>query len=189
MTVRWSTLRARAAGAFSGLRGSGWQRGATLLGLLALVALVVIVLASRAGPVAQPVAFNHVKHTRDLELGCNFCHQNVSTGARAGLPNAETCSACHQAQQGNSAEALRVTTLLEQGDPLRFNKLFRLADHVYFAHRRHVEIAKLECSQCHGAIATTRLPPDRALTRVDMKFCVSCHQAKKQSVDCVACHR
>ncbi len=189
MTDRWSALRSRAEGAFTGLRSARWLRGRPLLGFLALAALVVVVLASRSKPVPQPVAFNHVKHTQDLGLGCEFCHQNVNAGARAGLPNAEICAACHQAQQGTSAEAARVTTLLSQGNPLRFNKLFRLADYVYFAHRRHVEIAKLDCRECHGAIAATQRPPAYPLVRIKMNFCVSCHLAKRQSVDCVACHR
>jgi hypothetical protein len=160
-----------------------------LLVFLPLAGLVLFALVLRPKPILQPIAFNHLKHTQDLGLGCEFCHQNVNTGTHAGLPNAEICGACHQAPQGNSPEAAKVTTLLAQGDPLRFNKLFYLANYVYFAHRRHVGIAKLECRECHGAIATTQRPPSHPLVGIKMSFCTSCHQAKKQSVDCVACHR
>ena len=139
--------------------------------------------------VPQPVAFNHLKHTKDLGLGCQFCHKYVSTGAHAGLPDAATCGICHRVVQGKSPEAARVTALLARGDPLRFNKLFRLPLHVYFTHRRHVGIAKLECRQCHGAIADTQRPPEQPLVRIRMKICLECHRANGQSVDCVSCHR
>ncbi|MBI4420905.1 MAG: cytochrome c3 family protein [Gemmatimonadetes bacterium] len=189
MPPRWSAFRDRAARAFVWARARRLRGRRLALLFSPLAVLLLVVVASRPKPVPQPVAFNHVKHTRDLGLGCEFCHQNVGAGTRAGLPNAETCAACHQVAQGTSAEAVRVTTLLTQGNPLRFNKLFRLADHVYFAHRRHVEIAKLDCTECHGGIAATERPPTHPLVRIKMNFCISCHQAKQQSVDCVACHR
>lgn len=157
---------------------------------LVLGAVVLLVLVGRRGPrVSQPVAFNHVKHTRDLKLGCEFCHPYVGSGAHAGLPDAQLCGACHQVPQGKSAEAARLTSLLSAGASLRFNKLFRLPRHVNFTHRRHVGIAQLACSRCHGAIADTDRPPIRTLVRVNMKFCLSCHRSRGQSLDCVACHR
>jgi Cytochrome c7 and related cytochrome c len=146
-------------------------------------------LVPRGAPVTQPIAFNHLKHTKDLGLECQFCHVYVTTGAHAGLPGADICGMCHQAQLGTSPEAARVTALLTSGDGLRFNKLFRLPAHVYYSHRRHVGIGKLECPQCHGGIAATERPPTRPLVRITMKRCVDCHRAQGQSLDCVACHR
>lgn len=96
---------------------------------------------------------------------------------------------CHRTPQGDSAEAARVTDLLEAGDPLRFNKLFRLPDHVFYTHRRHVGIAELECADCHGAIAETERPPERALVPVSMDSCMDCHREHGLTLDCNACHR
>ena len=160
-----------------------------LVGLPPLLIVVIVALASRQPPVPQPVAFNHRKHAGDLKLGCEFCHQFVTVGAHAGLPDARICRICHQVQQGKTAEAARLTELLTQGAPLRFNKLFRLATHVRYTHRRHVGIAKLDCRQCHGDIADSDRPPSRALVRITMNFCLDCHRANGQSLDCVACHR
>lgn len=162
---------------------------ALVVSLIVLAALAFGVLTPRGPAVSQPVAFNHRKHTSDLGLGCEFCHQYVATGAHAGLPDAQICGACHQAQQGESPEAARVTELLARGDPLRFNKLFRLPSHVFYTHRRHAGIAKLECKACHGGIADTDRPPSRPLVRMRMSVCLRCHQSQGQSVDCVACHR
>ncbi len=165
-------------------------RSLLLLASMPLLGVLAVLVAVRRGPaIPQPVAFNHLKHTSDLGLACDFCHKYVRSGAHAGLPDAGTCSMCHRALQGDSAEAARVTELLEAGDPLQFNKLFRLPDHVFYTHRRHVGIAELECANCHGAIADTERPPERALVRVSMDYCMDCHRERGQTLDCNACHR
>jgi hypothetical protein len=157
---------------------------------VALVVAVIVPLVARSGPaVSQPIAFNHRKHTQELGLTCEFCHKYVRVSAHSGLPDEQTCSMCHQVRQGTSEEAARVTEFLERGDPIRFNKLFRMPSHVFYTHRRHVGIADLECESCHGAIADTERPPSRPLVRVDMDFCIDCHREQNQTLDCNACHR
>ena len=142
--------------------------GPVALMLVALGGAAVVGLKRRAETVIQPVEFNHRKHTGDLGLACEFCHPYVRSGAHAGLPGVETCGPCHQAAQGISAEAARVTELVARGDSLRFTKLFRLPEHVFYTHRRHAGIAGLECATCHGAIAETERPPGRPLVRITM---------------------
>lgn len=157
--------------------------------IVVLLAVAIGILVGREPAVPQPVAFNHLKHTQELQLTCEFCHKYVRQGAHAGLPDAETCSICHSAPQGTSEEAAKVTELISEGDPLRFTKLFRLPDHVFYTHRRHVGLGELECVNCHGTIAETERPPPRALIRVTMEFCVDCHREQEQTLDCNACHR
>jgi hypothetical protein len=171
------------------LGSAPWRRAGLAIALPILVVAALLSIVFRAPPVKQPVAFNHRKHTEQLKIDCQLCHQYVATGAHAGLPNAERCVMCHQARQGTSPEAARLTVLLARGDPLRFNKLFHLAPYVYFTHRRHVGIAKLPCQDCHGTIAQTERPPERPLVTIRMAVCLGCHQDKGQPVDCVACHR
>lgn len=173
-------------------RGSAWSRvvlGAVVVSLVIGVGVPAIAIAWNGSAVPQPVQFNHRKHTEELNLECAFCHVYVTTGAHAGLPDAATCSICHSTVQGTSEEAARVTRLLEAGDPLSFNKLFRLPDHVLYTHRRHVAIAALPCEGCHGAIASAVRPPARALVQIDMDFCMDCHRQREASLECTACHR
>jgi predicted CXXCH cytochrome family protein len=159
------------------------------MGAVLMAAIAIATIVRRGSAVPQPVAFNHAKHTQELELTCEFCHPYVQTGAHSGLPDATTCSICHTAVQGESTEAARVTELLTEGDPLRFNKLFYMPDHVFYTHRRHVAVAELPCESCHGDIAATERPPRRALMRVDMDFCMNCHKEQGATLDCNACHR
>ncbi len=162
---------------------------AAALTVLVLAILTIPLVTRRAPPVSQPIAFNHRKHTRDLKLGCDFCHKYYNTSAHSGLPDAQTCRMCHAAPLGKSAEAAKLTEMLNKGEPLRFNKLFRLPDYVFYTHRRHVSIAKLECTNCHDGIADTETPPERPLIRIKMKFCLDCHEKRQVTTDCTACHR
>jgi hypothetical protein len=157
--------------------------------VLLLLALVAVVAIARSGGVAQPIAFNHRKHTQDLQLQCEFCHTRVRTGAHPGLPGVETCAICHQTALGTSREAARVTEYVTAQQPLVFAKLFRLPAHVYYTHRRHVGIAELECRQCHGDIALTTRPPRKPLVTIPMQSCLDCHRRSGQTLDCIACHR
>lgn len=166
-----------------------WRWRHLLLLVPAAILLVLAFAAMREPAVGQPVAFSHRSHTVTLKLGCEFCHQYVFTGAHAGLPGSETCGYCHLVRRGQSAEAARVTELLNAGTGFQFNKLFQLAGHVNYTHRRHVGVAELECVNCHGGIAETETPPSRPLVRIDMNFCIGCHQDRGQSVDCNSCHR
>ncbi len=165
------------------------RRAVVGMAVLVLAAAVTLPLVARRGAVAQPIEFNHRKHTEELGLNCEFCHAYVRRGAHAGLPDAQTCSMCHTVPQGASEEAARVTELISQGDPLRFNKLFRMAPHVYYTHRRHVALGELECEVCHGAIAATERPPRGPLVEITMDFCMDCHREQGQTLDCNACHR
>lgn len=166
-------------------RGYVFATAVTIL----LVAAGGSLLARARPPVVQPVPFSHLKHTQELQLGCDFCHKYVRTGAHSGLPGAETCSICHSAPQGDSEEAARLTELLGAGEPLQFTKLFRLPDHVFYTHRRHVAIGEIACETCHGGIAETERPPTRPLVDIGMSFCVDCHLERDVTDDCTACHR
>lgn len=176
-------------GAWGAIRLLG-RRHRYALGALAFLAILTVAVISRQGPaVGQPIAFNHLKHTSELGLSCDFCHQYVNSGAHAGLPNEEQCAICHRTTQGSSDEAARVTELVEAGAAIRFNKLFSMPDHVFYTHRRHVAIGELDCTECHGAIAETERPPGRALVAITMETCMECHRERGQTLNCNACHR
>ncbi len=189
MLRSWFALR-RAVVRGLGRRGAFHWRGRHSVPVVLVLAAVLVPFVARSrSAVPQPIDFNHLKHTQDLGLNCEFCHKYVRTGAHAGLPGAETCSICHQVPQGTSEEAARVTELLTEGSPLQFNKLFRLPTHVFYTHRRHAGIGELECQNCHGPVDETERPPDRALVRITMDFCMDCHREQGQTLDCNACHR
>lgn len=141
------------------------------------------------GPAAkQPIAFNHAKHTKELELGCPTCHVTVEKEAFSGLPGAEECAACHAELLGNSAEEKKLVALLKAGAPLSWQPLFRQPSHVFYSHRRHVVTAKIACRACHGSMAESTTPPGR-VQKLGMGECLDCHRRTGGPTDCTGCHR
>ena len=137
--------------------------------------------------VIQPIDFNHGLHAESLE--CETCHELFSTSAHSGLPGLTTCLMCHEEPLTDSAEEEKIGRLAEAGQEQVFRKLFRLPDNVYYTHRRHAAVAQIECSVCHGEIAQTTSPPETPLVKIDMDFCLDCHEARGAPTDCTRCHR
>lgn len=173
------------------------------LPLRAGVVFVVLFLVTTAGMTAlslgggprflrpavrQPIAFNHLKHVKDLDLACNTCHVTVETEAFSGLPSAEICAGCHAEAQGTTAEEKRLVKMLQDGTPMTWVSLFRQPPHVFYSHRRHVMVAKIPCAECHGGIADSSSPPLR-VRKLQMEDCLRCHERKRVSTDCTTCHR
>ena len=145
-----------------------------LIGIMALVCGVGGFCAGRfllrpSRRVAQPIAFNHSIHVEVME--CDNCHQYYSEQEHSGLPSLSLCMDCHEDAQTESAEEQKIRDFVAAGEPVEFQKLFRLPDHVFYSHRRHVTLGELECATCHGEIATTLVPPEEPLLRVTMEFC------------------
>lgn len=160
-----------------------------LVFLLAGVAAMIL-RSGRApgGPVDQPIAFSHRKHVKDLDLACSTCHAYYEKESFSGIPGSDVCASCHAEAQGKSAEEAKLVRLLTSGAPLAWKPLFRQPPHVFYSHRRHVVVAKLDCPACHGAIAETSTPP-RRVKKLVMDDCLECHRQKGVSTDCTACHR
>jgi hypothetical protein len=165
--------------------------------LIAVIALVTGAVGYTIGRAAfrpaerisQPIAFNHQKHTGDLGIDCSACHQFYTEASHSGLPMLSTCMVCHSGAQTDSPEEQKIRDLAAAGQDDVFRKLFRMPDHVFYSHRRHVAIANLPCERCHGGIARTERPPEKPLVRISMDFCLDCHRHEKASTDCTACHR
>jgi len=142
-----------------------------------------------SGGTSQPIAFDHLKHTGELEIACDQCHANYTEGEHAGLPALSTCLDCHAEPLTESPDEQRIRDLAETGQDDVFRKLFHLPDHTFYSHRRHAVIGELACATCHGSIAETTVPPTRPLVHITMDFCVDCHERGGVSTDCTRCHR
>jgi predicted CXXCH cytochrome family protein len=139
-------------------------------------------------PVLQPVAFNHKLHVEENGLGCVDCHVYVTAQTFAGLPDLERCLECHEEDQSGSAEEEKIRQAAAKGEELPWNRIYTVPNHVYYSHRRHVVAGKLDCRQCHGAIAETTSPSPRPLNELSMRFCMDCHEKNDVTNDCIACH-
>lgn len=153
--------------------------------IVAVLVAVGWVLVLPPAPMAQPIAFNHAKHA---SAACVLCHQGATTGVRAGIPQADTCTRCHATAPGGKISAAAWTGIAS-GRRIAWQRLTRLPDHVAFSHRRHTGPGQLACASCHGDMAQRTAPPDRAPVRLVMDTCLSCHTREGASGDCAGCHR
>ena len=159
------------------------------LGMLLVTALVGIFLSQVGEPeVEQPIAFNHKKHI-DNGLTCSVCHQYVEKYASAGLPKGEICLLCHMVPLSENPEEQKVRDYAERGEEIPWKRVYKLADHAYFSHMRHVTLGKVECVACHGNMPERSTPLTRPIVKMTMDFCLNCHEQTKASRDCIACHR
>lgn len=121
----------------------------------------------------QPVPFSHRHHAGELGIDCRYCHADVEKGPKAGLPPTATCMTCHSQIWTNASMLEPVRRSLANRKPLRWVRVAKLPDYVFFRHDVH--IAKgVGCVTCHGRIDTMPLTyRDKAFT---MQFCIDCHR-------------
>lgn len=160
------------------------KRRVTFITVMLAVAAVWL-LAGPGSPVEQPLAFDHATHD---QTGCLVCHQGSETGVRAGLPEGAICLQCH-ATAPDVAGADDAWRHLAAGQEIPWMRVTRVADHVFFSHRRHVALAGLDCVSCHGDVGHLSSPPSSPARRLDMDACEACHHQEDVSDDCAACHR
>ncbi len=82
-----------------------------------------------------------------------------------------------------------------ESDPIRWVRVHRLPDYVYFDHSAHIH-AGVDCQKCHGPIET--MGRVRQTSTLWMGWCVNCHRdahangvkgkPAKPSLNCTACH-
>jgi len=70
-----------------------------------------------------------------------------------------------------------------------WEQVYAEPDYVFFPHRRHIAVAKLACAECHGDVRNMTEPVLRPVVNQSMNWCMNCHQQKRASVDCIACHK
>lgn len=140
----------------------------------------------------QPIRYNHKKHVEELGMECLDCHKYAETLASASIPNIDVCADCHDDAETENAEQNKVAEYVLNGKRIPWLQVHKVRDYAYFSHRRHVAIAEIECTTCHGEVQQMEAPfekpffPDR---RDKMTWCMDCHEERGANNDCYACHR
>lgn len=151
-------------------------------------------VALRPAPLVapQPIAFNHNKHLVDPDgpkLACVQCHPGAEQGERAGLPALDRCLQCHMKPKSKRMEETAAREAAIRGGSFAWTQVTHLPGHVHFPHREHVSVAKLECTNCHGDVASWKAPPTEPESRLmDMNTCLDCHLERGASTNCRSCH-
>ena len=125
-------------------------------------------------PRHQTIPFSHKHHVGGLGIDCRYCHTGVETSAFAGIPPTETCMTCHS-QVWRDAPALQpVRDSWTSGTPLRWTRVHKLPDYVFFNHSAHVRNG-VACESCHGRV--DEMPLMAKAENLTMRWCLECHHA------------
>lgn len=144
----------------------------------------------------QPIDFPHDLHAGEdnLAINCEYCHHNARIGKHAGIPSTNVCMNCHKTvAQGPTGDTSQIAQIyLATGwdqntqqytgatQPIRWNKVHNLPDHVFFSHAQHVAVGQLQCQECHGPVEEMKVAEQFA--PLTMKWCLDCHNEKEVNI-------
>lgn len=165
--------------------------GPTVFILLLTATVVGALLNFRMRPAAiiQPLPFNHNLHVDEHELECTDCHTQATEHPRATLPGIDICQDCHMESLTETALEDQLLAYTTENREIPWQRIYRVPDHVYFSHRRHVTLGNVPCAVCHGDVPALTEPPQYPLVPVTMDRCMTCHEEHQLTNDCLACHR
>jgi hypothetical protein len=131
---------------------------------------------------AQPVAFDHSFHAGPdsvLGLDCRYCHNFVEKSPHSNVPTANTCWNCHSVVKPDSPALALVKKSVETGEAIRWVKVHKVPDYVYFPHSVHVNRG-VSCVECHGRIDQQVVVGQQK--SLNMSFCLDCHRNPEQAL-------
>jgi len=167
-----------------------WLKRITPLVIIGMVLVAASRLIPKPEPIVQPIQYNHKLHVEQEGMECIDCHRYVEEKPYATIPQIEICSDCHFDEPlSESPEEEKLIAHVESDSAIPWERIYRVPDHVYFSHRRHVTLGEISCSNCHGNVAEQLAPAPQPMTPMSMEWCVDCHRENKVSNDCLTCHR
>ena len=85
----------------------------------------------------------------------------------SGMPDIAVCLECHKEPVTQSPEEEKIRQFAKRGEAIPWKQIYHEPDHVFYSHRRHVVLGKIECQTCHGEIGQSEKPPTTPFVRDD----------------------
>ena len=121
----------------------------------------------------QPVPYSHRLHVGELGLDCRYCHVSVETSPIANVPPTQVCLNCHRVVGRESAKLAPIRDSAARGQPMRWVRVHKLPEYVYFDHHAHVR-AGVGCASCHGRVDQMEVVIQ--VEPLSMGWCLDCHR-------------
>ena len=191
----------------SRLKGEGLKRSLLIISVLTIALSWLYLVDWVDSEIKQPIEFPHKPHIAQ-KIPCTGCHQRAEKDRVDGRPPTALCLACHASGDSKNAEIAKLKAFGDKGQEVPWQRVWRLPSQVFFSHRVHVTVAKLDCQSCHGPMETLDRPPAQPLKTLTMDDCIACHTKSKTTAvrkidmarsvnvsaqrlvnDCTVCHR
>lgn len=160
-----------------------WQEGKAVFS--DIQALDIFWDHARGYKPTQPINYNHQIHVEKNGMECQYCHSGVAKSPFATIPSVELCMGCHKTVRTEMPEIKKLAEYFEKKEPIPWEPVNHLPEHVRFTHERHVK-AGVGCQNCHGQVQ--KMDVVEKVSSLKMGFCVTCHRDKGASIDCATCH-
>ncbi len=158
-----------------------------LIGFAALIILLFFLLRPQSTS-EQPIAFDHEIMVQ-MGITCLYCHNEARLSPAAGMPSVQKCMGCHKVVDSLVPVIQQVAGYWDRQEPIPWVRVNQMARFVFFSHEVHVNGGQ-NCENCHGDVGHMQIA--RPVVRMNMGWCVNCHQKQPDSarlVDCLICHR
>lgn len=131
---------------------------------------------------ARGLIFDHAFHRTDAELECAACHAATTstTGKDDLLPGHGQCGDCHGVDDTDECSMCHLAD--EPGLSPRVREFSPK-----FNHEVHIAQGKITCDACHTDLDAP-LPPEQVGHLPMMSQCMTCHDQKRVTNECAACH-
>jgi len=121
----------------------------------------------------QPIPFSHKLHAGEYGIDCRYCHSGVDVSRHSSLPSLNVCMNCHRLVKTDSPWIKKLATAYNEDEPVYWEKVHLLPDHVKFSHFQHIKAGK-DCRACHGPIEEMEVLSQ--YSSLSMGWCVNCHR-------------
>lgn len=135
----------------------------------------------------QPLPFSHELHAGQYQINCKYCHVTAEVSRHATVPSLDICMNCHMVVKADSPHIQKLAEQYNSNEPMQWNKVHLLPDHVKFSHSPHI-LAGKQCQECHGPVE--QMPVVYQWSSLSMGWCVNCHRQPENNapVTCGTCH-
>ncbi len=145
----------------------------------------------------QPINFSHKLHAGLMKIDCQYCHTGVEKSRVAMVPPVSTCMNCHSVARKDRPEIIKLTEYYKSGKALKWKRIHKVPDFVYFSHSFHVSRG-IDCANCHGDVR--QMDKIAQMNSFTMAACLDCHRNAHEKLPdmknikngpeyCYACHR
>lgn len=153
----------------------------------------------------EGVFFSHKLHTKEMELDCESCHDDLfemEAGAAeanedftmAAMKDGMYCGACHDGSSAFAVDSQCGSCHRAPAEPIVWTKPVKA---VVFEHEKHTEDMGLDCQSCHDDLfvmqaGTAEENDDFTMESLyDGNYCGACHDgntAFASNTRCTTCH-
>lgn len=129
------------------------------------------------------IKFNHQLHIKDNGMQCKDCHTKAPTSISLAdnlNPLMKDCEACHDIKSESNCKQCHYDKV--------YKPLVPTTKELRFSHKYHMDQGK-QCIDCHEGVSFVKLSGESASSFPSMEKCYSCHDSKKATNNCSACHQ